>query len=150
MLSTRHWIFGPNPSCAQWAWKSPFTRLQRQNKSALLRDQRHFWRLKAPTCNDECTTTKAVKIAGSRIAHKYDLVFNVSINGVCQPAAYSLGSWLLMSLPSRQLALRRLAAPHVFLISCNRNPIEMVNNDNRTIEHSVSALNVIICNCCLK
>lgn len=134
MLSTRHWVFGPNPSCAQWAWKSPFTRLQRQNKRALLRDQRHFWRLKAQTRNDKCPTTKALVITASRITQKYDLLFNLSINGVFQPAAYSLGRWLLMSLPSRQLALRRLEAPHVFLISCTaKNPIEMVNNDNRTV-----------------
>lgn len=134
MLSTRHWIFGPNPSCAQWAWKSPFTRLQPQNKSALLRDQRHFWRSRARTCNDKCATTKAIKIAGRRIGQKYDLLFYLSINGVCQPAAYSLGSWLLMSLPSRHLALRRLAAPHVSLIGSNRNPKEVVNN--RVIKRS--------------
>lgn len=50
-----------------------------------------------------------------------------------------------MSLPSRQLSLRRLAAPHVLLIIRNNNPPQEANNDNGNILYVCSQ---IISNMC--
>lgn len=73
----------------------------------------------------------AIKVRYGIVLGHYFMLLNV--DGLCQHAVYSLASWLLMSLPSRQLSLRRLAVPHVFLIICNNNPPQEANNNNRDI-----------------